>query len=55
MLSVHDDPELVRAALETGALGYVVKSRMSTELVPAVRAALAGRTFVSAVRPAPGS
>ena len=54
ILTVHDDPDLLRAALEAGALGYVLKSRMSTELALAIRAALGGRIFVSAVRGAPG-
>ena len=46
-LTVHSDPDFVRVCLETGALGYVVKSRMATELVLAIQEALAGRTFVS--------
>lgn len=46
-LTVHSDPDFVRAGLDSGALGYVVKSRMTTELVLAIQEALAGRTFVS--------
>jgi len=46
-LSVHSDPDFVRACLSTGALGYVVKPRVGTELVPAIREALAGHIFVS--------
>jgi DNA-binding NarL/FixJ family response regulator len=46
-LTVHSDPEFVRACLATGALGYVVKSRMMTDLVPAIQEALAGRIFIS--------
>jgi DNA-binding NarL/FixJ family response regulator len=46
-LSVHDDPDYVRAALAAGALGYVVKCRMASDLLPALRAASAGRSFVS--------
>jgi DNA-binding NarL/FixJ family response regulator len=46
-LTVHDDPDYVRAALATGALGYVVKFRLAWDLVPALRDSLAGRTFVS--------
>ena len=30
-----------------GALGYVVKSHMKTDLIPAIEAALVGRTFIS--------
>ena len=46
-LTVHEDPDFVRAALETEALGYVVKSRMASDLRTAIREALAGRLFVS--------
>jgi DNA-binding NarL/FixJ family response regulator len=46
-LTVHSDPDFVRVCLDAGALGYVVKSRMATELVFAIQEALAGRTFVS--------
>lgn len=46
-LTVHEDPDFLQAALDTGALGYVVKSRLATDLCPAIRGALAGRVFVS--------
>lgn len=46
-LSIHSDPDFVRACLSTGALGYVIKPRMATELVHAIQEALAGRIFVS--------
>lgn len=46
-LTLHADPDYVRAAFETGALGYVVKSRLATDLLPCLREALAGRPFVS--------
>ncbi|HEY2547773.1 MAG TPA: response regulator transcription factor [Candidatus Acidoferrum sp.] len=46
-LSVHNDSEFVRQGLLVGAFGYVVKSRITTELVPAIREALAGHIFVS--------
>jgi DNA-binding NarL/FixJ family response regulator len=46
-LTVHEDEEYVRAAMEVGGLGYVLKSHLASDLVPAIRAALAGRTFVS--------
>jgi DNA-binding NarL/FixJ family response regulator len=50
-LTVHEDPDFLHAALDTGALGYVVKSRVATDLSPAIRAALAGRLFISPCRP----
>jgi DNA-binding NarL/FixJ family response regulator len=46
-LTVHEDQEYVRAAQDAGALGYVLKSRMASDLVPAIKAALDGHTFVS--------
>jgi DNA-binding NarL/FixJ family response regulator len=46
-LTVHDDPDYLRSAMATGALGYIVKARLATDLIPALRAALAGRSFVS--------
>jgi DNA-binding NarL/FixJ family response regulator len=46
-LTVHEDEEYVRAAQEVGALGYVLKSHMASDLVPAIRAALDGISFLS--------
>jgi len=47
-LTVHRDPEFVRAALDAGGSAYVVKSRMWKDLAPAIEAALSGKHFVSA-------
>jgi len=46
-LTIHEDPDFVQAALNTGASGYVVKSRIASDLLTAVRDVLAGRKFVS--------
>lgn len=46
-LTVHDDAQFVEAAMQSGALGYVVKPRLSTDLLYAVQEARAGRRFVS--------
>ena len=46
-LTVHEDNDFVNAAIGAGALAYVVKSRLSTDLVPAIKAVLAGKLFVS--------
>ena len=46
-LTVHEDPDYVREALSLGADAYVVKSRLASDLLGAIREALAGRTFVS--------
>jgi two-component system response regulator DegU len=42
-LTVHDDPDFVREALEVGALGYVIKLRIASDLVAAIKKAHAGR------------
>jgi len=46
-LTAHQEPEIVEAAWRAGALGYVTKTSLAHDLLPAVRAALAGRRFVS--------
>jgi DNA-binding NarL/FixJ family response regulator len=46
-LTVHDDPDFVDAALKTGALGYVLKTSIATDLLFAIQEAIAGRVFVS--------
>jgi DNA-binding NarL/FixJ family response regulator len=46
-LTVHADPDFVQAALKTGALAYVSKSRITTDLLLAIEEALKGRIFVS--------
>jgi DNA-binding NarL/FixJ family response regulator len=46
-LTVHDRPEFVKACLALGAVGYVLKRRLTTDLIPAIQAALEGRRFIS--------
>jgi DNA-binding NarL/FixJ family response regulator len=46
-LTVHEDADYARAALDAGGLGYVVKTRLASDLLPAIRAALADQTFIS--------
>ncbi len=46
-LTVHEDPEFAKEAIEIGALGYVIKPRMTSDLMVAVKEAHAGRSFVS--------
>jgi len=46
-LTIHEDPDFVQAALNSGASGYVVKSRIASDLLIAIRDVLAGRRFVS--------
>jgi DNA-binding NarL/FixJ family response regulator len=46
-LTVHTDPDVLRIALKTGALGYVVKTSIDTDLLLAIQEAIVGRIFVS--------
>jgi len=46
-LTVHADPDYVRAALGVGASGYVLKSELASDLLPCLRDAVGGRSFVS--------
>jgi DNA-binding NarL/FixJ family response regulator len=46
-LTVHERAEFVHACLAEGGLGYVMKSRITMDLVPALREALSGRRFIS--------
>jgi len=49
-LTVHDEDEIVSAARAAGGIGYVVKSRLASDLRFAVDEAVAGRQFVSPIR-----
>jgi DNA-binding NarL/FixJ family response regulator len=46
-LTVDKDPDTCRAALATGALGYVLKPRLGTDLLQAIREAKLGHRFIS--------
>jgi DNA-binding NarL/FixJ family response regulator len=46
-LTVHREPEYVEAGFAAGARGYVIKSRLVSDLPLALREVLAGRSFVS--------
>ena len=46
-LTVHNDPDFVRAAQDVGALGYVLKQQMTTDLPQAIERAFAGEQFTS--------
>src|SRR5262245_19699002 len=47
-VSLHSDPEVVKATLFDGAAGYVCKSAIESDLLLAICAALDGKPFVSA-------
>jgi DNA-binding NarL/FixJ family response regulator len=46
-LTVREDPAFLAEAQKLGVLGYVVKRSASSDLVPAIRAVLQGRSFIS--------
>ena len=48
MLSMHADQGLVQQALQSGALGYVLKQAVAGELLAAVRAVSSGNVYLSA-------
>jgi DNA-binding NarL/FixJ family response regulator len=48
-LTVHEDPEFVRAAIGAGGRGYVIKSRMNVDLGLAIKSALRHRVFISSI------
>ena len=46
-LSMYNNPQYVAGMLNAGAAGYVLKAAATAELPQAVRAVLAGRTYLS--------
>ncbi len=46
-LTIHEELDYVRAALATGARGYVVKPRMASDLSLAIKEVHAGRRYLS--------
>lgn len=46
-LTVHPKREFVKACVAAGGLGYVVKTHLWTDLIPAIEAAIAGRSYIS--------
>ncbi len=52
-LTVHENIDFVRAAFDLDAVGYVYKSRIASDLIPAIDAACQGGRFSSAEMPLP--
>lgn len=46
-VSEHRGSDIIQAAFDVGAAGYVLKSDTDSDLVPALRAAIRGKQFVS--------
>ncbi|MCC7449931.1 MAG: response regulator transcription factor [Anaerolineae bacterium] len=58
MLTAFDDPPYIKASLEAGANGYVLKSSEAEDIIEAVRAVYEGKTVFSAgltLPPSPAS
>jgi len=47
LLTMYADQRLVDRALEAGIRGYVLKVKAGEDLIPAIRSAIRGETFVS--------
>jgi two-component system response regulator NreC len=47
VLTMQNDPAFAREALQSGALGYVLKESADAELVQAIRSAAGGRTYLN--------
>ena len=47
LLTVHTEPELAAEAMRAGASGYLLKAAAGEELFEAIRAAMAGRVYLS--------
>jgi len=52
-VSVHENPDFVRAAFDLGASGYVFKSQIGADLLNALDAVSRGRRFVPSGSSAP--
>ncbi|SRR5258705_8014092 len=50
-LTVHEDSDILATCLAAGGLGYVLKVLLDTDLIPAIKEALAGRVFISRLSP----
>jgi DNA-binding NarL/FixJ family response regulator len=53
LLTMYNDSELAKTALATGIRAYVLKTNAGEQLIPAIRTALQGMTFVSPAVSAP--
>ncbi|MHC4478142.1 MAG: response regulator [Planctomycetota bacterium] len=47
VLSIHDEPAAVSEVMAAGASAFVLKRCIATDLFPAIRAAMQGRSYIS--------
>ena len=53
VISVHHDPAHIDAALEAGAVAYVVKTAQAEDIASAIRQAFSHSVYLAGMRPAP--
>lgn len=46
-VTVQDDPDFLETAISLGALGYVLKAHVATDLIPAMRSVMEDRVYIS--------
>ena len=46
-VTVHDDPDFLETAICVGGLGYVLKTHLATDLIPAIRSVMRGDLYIS--------
>ncbi len=46
-LTIQEDPDFVETAMSVGALGYVLKPYLNTDLIPAIHSVLEDRVYIS--------
>jgi two-component system response regulator DegU len=47
ILSVHDEPTVVKEVIASGAAGFVLKWYAATDLIPAVEEVFQARAYIS--------
>jgi DNA-binding NarL/FixJ family response regulator len=50
-LTVHEDPDMVPLCFRAGASGFVIKSRLASDLIPAIKLVMSNHSFVSPTLP----
>lgn len=55
IMTAYEDPELAKAAITEGAMGFVAKAKLYEDLLPALRSAIRGSIFVSWIEPRGGT
>ena len=47
LLSIHEEPTVAQSVFDAGADGYLIKSSIANELIPAVETVLKGKRYAS--------